>query len=259
MNDILKNRVTSFLEYTGMPQAQLAEHVGVLNIILDLWLDDRTFLSAETENRIENFMSEYAAKLQSSQITERINKMKLLVIVDMQNDFIDGTLGSEAAQAIVPNVVKKIEDADKDTLIVFTMDTHFGDYDDTLEGRILPIKHCKYNTRGWLINDRIRDAWVDKDTTVINDPEFRAGNTIIKTTFGSDLLINFLTREGHNFEEIEFAGLCTDICLVSNVLMARAALPDMPITVDASCCAGTTPEAHNAALKVMRSCQINVV
>ena len=185
--------------------------------------------------------------------------MKLLVIVDMQNDFIDGTLGSDAAQAIVPNVVKKIEEADKDTLIIFTQDTHFEDYDDTLEGKMLPIKHCHFNTEGWLINGFIREAWAENDTTLIHDPEFRYGNTIIKTTFGSTQLMNFLTREGHNFEEIEFCGLESDICVISNVLMARAALPDMPITVDSSCCAGTTPEAHNAALTVMRSCQINVI
>ena len=185
--------------------------------------------------------------------------MKLLVIIDMQNDFIDGSLGSDAAKAIVPNVVKKIEEADKNTLIIFTQDTHFSDYDDTLEGKLLPVHHCRYNTEGWMIHSDISEAWVDNPTNVIHDPEFRYGNTVIKTTFGSTHLMNFLIREGHNFDEIEFCGLCTDICVVSNVLMARAALPDMPITFDSSCCAGTTPEAHNATLTVMRSCQINVI
>ena len=185
--------------------------------------------------------------------------MKLLVVVDMQNDFIDGALGSEAAQAIVPNVVKKIEEADKDTLIIFTKDTHFGDYEATLEGKMLPIKHCLYNSDGWCINKVVRSAWLKNNVIEIKDPEFRENNTIIKTTFGSTQLMNFLTREGHNFDKIEFCGLCSNICVVSNVLMARAALPDMPITVDSSCCAGTTPEAHNAALTVMRSCQINVI
>ena len=185
--------------------------------------------------------------------------MKLLVIIDMQNDFIDGSLGSDAAQAIVPNVVKKIEKASKDTVIIFTKDTHFSDYDCTLEGKLLPVNHCQYLSDGWKINSTIYTAWLDTNTSIIHDQEFRENNTIIKTTFGSTQLMNFLTREGHNFEEIEFCGLCTDICVVSNVLMARAALPDMPITVDSSCCAGTTPEAHNATLTVMRSCQINVI
>lgn len=185
--------------------------------------------------------------------------MKLLVIVDMQNDFIDGTLGSEAAQAIVPNVVKKIEEASKDTITIFTKDTHFSDYDCTLEGELLPVKHCLYNSDGWCINKAVRSAWFKDGIIEVNDAEFRENNTIIKTTFGSTQLMNFLAREGHNFEEIEFCGLVSNICVVSNVLMARAALPDMPITVDSSCCAGTTPEAHNAALTVMRSCQINVI
>ena len=184
--------------------------------------------------------------------------MKLLVIVDMQNDFIDGTLGSEAARAIVPNVVKKIKEADSDTLIIFTKDTHFSDYEDTLEGKLLPVRHCLYNSDGWFINNDITSAQLTCGIE-IKDAEFKENNTIIKTTFGSTLLMNFLTREGHNFDEIEFCGLCSDICVVSNVLMARAALPDMLITVDSSCCAGTTSEAHNAALTVMRSCQINVI
>ena len=185
--------------------------------------------------------------------------MKLLVIIDMQNDFIDGTLGSDAAKVIVPNVVKKIEKASKDTVIIFTKDTHFSDYDCTLEGKLLPVKHCLYNSDGWYINKAVMTAWFKDGIIEVNDAEFREDNTIIKTTFGSTQLMNFLAREGHNFDEVEFCGLDSDICVVSNVLMARAALPDMPITVDSSCCAGTTPEAHNAALTVMRSCQINVI
>lgn len=185
--------------------------------------------------------------------------MRLLVVVDMQNDFIDGSLGSDSAKSIVPNVVKKIEDASKDTVIIFTKDTHFSDYDCTLEGKLLPVKHCLYNSDGWYINKAVMTAWFKDGIIEVNDAEFREDNTIIKTTFGSTQLMNFLAREGHNFDEIEFCGLDSDICVVSNVLMARAALPDMPITVDSSCCAGTTPEAHNAALTVMRSCQINVI
>lgn len=186
--------------------------------------------------------------------------MNLLVVVDMQNDFIDGSLGSEAAQAIVPNVVKKIADADDDTMIIFTQDTHFEDYDYSLEGKLLPVKHCIYNTDGWRINKTVRSAWLSKeDAITILEPEFRENNTTIKTTFGSVQLMNFLCRSGGTFDEIEFIGLDTDICVVSNALMARAALPDMPIVVDASCCAGSTPEKHKAALEVMKSCQIDII
>lgn len=185
--------------------------------------------------------------------------MKLLIIVDMQNDFIDGALGSESAQAIVPNIVKKIETANDDTLIIFTKDTHYSDYHNTLEGQKLPVKHCFYKSDGWCINKDIRSAWFVSKTAIVMDPEFRDDNVIIKDTFGSDLLMNFLNREGHNFTEIEILGLDTDICVVSNALMARAALPNMKITVDASCCAGSTPEKHKAALEVMKSCQIDVI
>ena len=186
--------------------------------------------------------------------------MRLLVVVDMQNDFIDGALGSEAAKAIVPNVVKKITDAKNDTLIIFTKDTHFEDYDHTLEGKLLPVKHCIFDCDGWCINKAVRVAWLDKeDTITIMEPEFRENNTIIKTTFGSLNLMNFLLRDGKVFDEIEFIGLLTDICVVSNVLMTRAALPDVKIIVDASCCAGSTPEKHKSALEIMKSCQIEII
>ena len=185
--------------------------------------------------------------------------MKLLVIVDMQNDFIDGALGSEAAQAIVPNVVKKIETASDDTITIFTKDTHYADYCSTLEGQKLPVPHCIYMSHGWNINIDIRNAWFESNTSIIEDPEFRENNVIIKDTFGSDLLMNFLKREGYHFDEIEFIGVCTDICVVSNAILARAALPNTKITVDASCCAGTSVEKHNAALETMKSCQIDVI
>lgn len=188
--------------------------------------------------------------------------MKLLVVVDMQDDFINGSLGTDAAKAIVPNVVKKIKESDRNTLIIFTQDTHFSNYEETLEGKLLPVHHCRFNTAGWMIHPDIREARifnVKNFNDIIHDAEFRNDNTIIKNTFGSTLLMNYLIREGHNFDEIEFVGLCSDICVVSNVLMARAALPNTPITVDASCCAGTTPERHKAALEVMKSCQIDVI
>lgn len=185
--------------------------------------------------------------------------MRLLVVVDMQNDFIDGDLGTPEARAIVPNAAAKIINADSDTITVFTRDTHFANYSQTLEGEKLPVKHCINNTYGWRINEKIAEAWVKSGSKVIRSAEFRDNNTIIKNTFGSRLLYGFLTREGHNFDEIELIGLCTDICVISNALMARMALPDMRITVDASCCAGTTPEAHKAALTAMKSCQIDII
>lgn len=185
--------------------------------------------------------------------------MRLLVVVDMQNDFIDGSLGSDAAKSIVSNVVNKIRNADKDTLVAFTMDTHFSDYSETLEGKMLPVKHCLNNSEGWRINRDVANAWFESTGMIIHEPEFRENNAIIKTTFGSLNLMNFLLREGKTFDEIEFVGLLSEICVISNVLMTRAALPDMPIIVDASCCAGATPEKHKAALEVMKSCQIEII
>lgn len=185
--------------------------------------------------------------------------MKLLVVVDMQNDFIDGSLGSDVAQAIVPNVVEKIKSADKNTAILFTKDTHYNDYAETLEGRKLPVQHCLARSFGWMINDDVADAWYHSNTYAILEPEVREGNIVLKNTFGSTQLMSLLIREGKMFDEIEFIGLDTDICVVSNALMARAALPDMPIIVDASCCAGSTPEKHKAALEVMKSCQIDII
>ena len=185
--------------------------------------------------------------------------MRLLVVVDMQNDFIDGSLVSDSAKSIVPNVVNKIRNADKDTLVAFTMDTHFSDYSETLEGKMLPVKHCLNNSEGWRINRDVANAWFEFTGMIIHEPEFRENNAIIKTTFGSLNLMNFLLREGKTFDEIEFVGLLSEICVISNVLMTRAALPDMPIIVDASCCAGATPEKHKAALEVMKSCQIEII
>jgi nicotinamidase-related amidase len=166
--------------------------------------------------------------------------MKTLIIVDMQNDFITGSLGSLECQCIVPAVVARLEKALADgERIIFTRDTHAaGSYLKTNEGRHLPIKHCIYGTDGWKI---VADIDVP-DCLHINKP-----------TFGWTYWPN------HLFEEIEIVGLCTDICVVSNALILKAEFPEIEITVDASCCAGTTPERHEAALQVMKSCQINVI
>lgn len=175
---------------------------------------------------------------------------KILIVIDMQNDFITGTLGSAEAQAIVPNVVEKVKKWEGE--ILFTRDTHYEDYLKTLEGIILPVEHCIKGTDGWQIIDSL---W----------PYIEHSNQIIdKITFGFknwERYINFANDDPYFDEDIEFelCGLCTDICVISNALALRMFYPDTKITVDASCCAGVTPEKHKAALEVMKSCQIEVI
>lgn len=171
---------------------------------------------------------------------------RLLIVVDMQNDFIDGALGTKEAEAIVEKVVKKIEEWDGD--IVFTLDTHFSDYLSTQEGRNLPVMHCIENTDGWQINGKVKAAAEKKNKTV---------GMFKKITFGSAALAEFI-KDG-KYECAEFIGLCTDICVISNVMVTKAASPEMPITVDASCCAGVTPQSHKNALEAMKMCQISIV
>ena len=186
--------------------------------------------------------------------------MKVLCIIDCQNSFIDGELGTPEARAIVPRVVEKLNNyPDKaNTVILFTKDTHYSDYLDTLEGKYLPVPHCIENTPGWSINREIKDAVRTNRFLTYSSGEI-IKSRIYKNTFGSDVLGNFLERHEDDIEEIEFIGLCTDVCLISNVLMARQKLPNTKIYVDASCCAGTTVEKHKAALEVMKSCQIEVI
>lgn len=165
--------------------------------------------------------------------------MKTLIVVDMQNDFIDGALGTKEAVAIVPNVKKKIEEYKaRGDAVIFTRDTHKIDYLNTNEGKHLPVEHCIEGTHGWQIADGL---------------EVENCMYIDKPTFG------WRNWHWHNFEEIELVGLCTDICVVSNALILKAMFPELDITVDASCCAGVTPESHKAALLTMKMCQINVI
>ena len=172
---------------------------------------------------------------------------KVLVVVDMQNDFVDGALGSPEAAAIVPRVAKKIREFDGDELFV-TYDTHYDNYLDTLEGKMLPVPHCIDGTRGHELNAEIQAALQGK--------EYR---DVIKAGFGSFSISRGLKDRYPGEEvEVEFVGLCTDICVVSNVLIMRAGYPNARITVDSACCAGVTPEKHEAALETMRSCQIEV-
>lgn len=169
---------------------------------------------------------------------------KLLVAVDMQVDFVSGTLGTPEAQAIVEPVRRKIQEARKAGVqVVFTLDTHREDYLETQEGRNLPVRHCIQGTPGWQLVPELRD--LAKDCVQLPKP-----------TFGSLALARLAEREQP--EEIELVGLCTDICVISNALLLKAALPEIPISVDASCCAGVTPESHANALAAMRMCQIRI-
>ena len=180
--------------------------------------------------------------------------MKILLVVDMQNDFITGSLGTEQAQAIVPKVAEKIARS-CDELILFTKDTHGADYLETQEGRNLPVAHCAGGSEGWMIHDGVLSAWRENKNTII-DPKLDE-NVLQKNTFASKSLIEYLeTIEG--LEEIEIIGLCTDICVISNALLIKAFEPEVKITVDATCCAGVTPESHEIALKAMKMCQINI-
>lgn len=172
--------------------------------------------------------------------------MKLLVVVDMQNDFIDGSLGTKEAVSIVPNVVQKINCWDGD--IIATKDTHFLNYLYTREGKNLPISHCIENTNGHKINNEV-------STALVKHPNYVAA--LNKLTFGSTALPEII--RGIGYEYIELVGLCTDICVVSNAILLKANYPDINIAVDASCCAGVTPETHKAALQTMKMCQIDII
>jgi nicotinamidase-related amidase len=171
-----------------------------------------------------------------------------LIVIDMQNDFVDGALGSAEAAAIVPAVVEKIWGFDGNVL--FTYDTHGEDYLETREGRKLPVPHCVEGTAGWLLHGELEDL------------RFKiGGKAFTKTTFGSRELATYLALENGNrpIERIELVGLCTDICVISNALLLKAFLPETEIAVDASCCAGVTPESHARALEAMRACHIEIL
>ena len=169
--------------------------------------------------------------------------MKILVVVDMQNDFIDGSLGTAEAVSIVPRVIDKIKEYEKDdSLIIYTKDTHFDNYLDTSEGRNLPVKHCIKGTFG---HD------IPSDILRSHDLIFE------KLTFGSVELAAYL--EEVEFDSVELIGLCTDICVISNALLIKAHFPEKEVLVDSSCCAGVTPDTHTAALTTMKMCQIKVI
>ena len=170
--------------------------------------------------------------------------MKLLIVVDMQNDFIDGALGTKEAVAIVPNVAEKIKGArDAGWEVVFTRDTHQKNYLQTQEGKNLPVVHCILGSKGWQISDKL-----DVGKSRIFD----------KPSFGSLDLADYVATLNY-LEEIELVGLCTGICVISNAFILKAKVPEVKITVDSSCCACVTPESHATALSAMRLCQVNII
>ena len=163
----------------------------------------------------------------------------------MQNDFINGSLGTKEAEAILPKVVDKVKNFDG--IIIYTKDTHTADYRNTQEGKKLPVEHCIVGSNGWLLAPELEELSVGHK--VFNKP-----------TFGSTELAACLVEENKKeaIEEIEFCGLCTDICVISNALLIKANLTEVPVVVDASCCAGVTPESHWNALSAMKMCQVAV-
>ena len=172
--------------------------------------------------------------------------MNILVVVDMQNDFIDGALGTLEAVAIVPKVMVKMMNFDG--LVLATRDTHGEDYLETQEGKNLPVVHCIKGTHGWEIKDEIQQL-------LISQP-------IDKPTFGSEALgkvLKDLNNDVEPIDSITLVGLCTDICVIANAMLLKAFLPEVPIMVDASCCAGVTPESHERALEAMKACQIEII
>lgn len=167
--------------------------------------------------------------------------MKYLIVVDMQVDFTTGSLGSVDAAAIIPNVVNKVKNFDGH--VIFTRDTHEADYLQTQEGKKLPVVHCIKGTPGWQLCEELKPY---------------AGHVVDKITFGSVDLPHILRASGEQIEQIELCGLCTDICVISNAMILKAAFPEVTITVDSSCCAGVTRESHNTALNAMKAVQIEV-
>lgn len=184
--------------------------------------------------------------------------MEILTVIDTQDDFISGSLRNEEAIKAVPNIVKKIDNFDGDVIYV-TQDTHNPDYLYTPEGNKLPVVHCVNRSNGWMINKDVQNA--------LNEAYLRGIDVIYveKPTFGSFDLIDYIKEDIDKCDEyekvnIEFVGFCTDICVVSNVLIAKAAFYDRAkIQVDASCCAGVTPESHKAALLTMKMCQVDII
>ena len=174
-------------------------------------------------------------------------KKKLLIVVDYQKDFVDGSLGNPAAAAIEGNIVKKIEEyraLGEGGQVIFTYDTHNENYMQTQEGKKLPVQHCIKDTDGWQICDELKAY---------------ANNVVDKNTFGSVDLPGILKNYGDEIDEIELCGLCTDICVISNAMILKASFPETKIVVDSKCCAGVSVESHKTALEAMKAVQIEIL
>ncbi len=173
---------------------------------------------------------------------------KYLIVIDMQNDFVDGALGTPEAQAIADAVVEEAKSFDG--TVAFTLDTHGEDYLSSQEGANLPVPHCIKGTPGWQLIPALDSVAHERNARIFEKP-----------TFGSTDLAAWLQAENatNPIESIELVGVCTDICVVSNALLIKAVLPEVPLVVDAALCAGVTPAAHEAALATMRSCQVQVL
>ena len=171
--------------------------------------------------------------------------MKVLIVVDMQNDFVDGVLGSKEAISMIDTAVESITSFDGK--VFYTQDTHGEDYLDTEEGRHLPVVHCIKGSQGWKIHPKIEKALLLKDATGIE-----------KSTFGSEKLMGIIEKEVPDVESITLIGICTDICVISNAMLAKAHFQNTPVTVISSACAGVTPESHENALAAMKMCHIEI-
>ena len=169
----------------------------------------------------------------------------VLIVVDMQNDFIDGALGTAEAVSIVPNVVEKVKSFPG--TVIFTRDTHTENYLSTQEGRKLPVTHCVKGTPGWQIRAELE--------------ALRKSDAVDKPGFGSTALAHMLASmdKAEGLSSVTLVGLCTDICVISNAMLIKAALPEVPVIVDAACCAGVTPASHKNALEAMKMCQIDII
>ena len=173
---------------------------------------------------------------------------KILIVVDMQNDFTHGALRNEDAIAIIPNVTEKVRKAiEEGTKVIFTRDTHSDAYMTTEEGRNLPVPHCIKDTEGWAI--------VDELTPFVRD----SAAVIDKVTFGSEALGALLKNDYQDADEVELVGICTDICVISNALLVKAFLPNAHVKVDSACCAGVTRDSNQTALDAMKACHVEIV
>ena len=181
-----------------------------------------------------------------------MEKKNVLVVVDMQNDFVDGSLGSPEAQAIVDNVVREIQNKDYN-YIVYTLDTHETNYLETLEGKNLPVEHCIKDTAGWLLNTKIANAIAERVSMDNYGFSLCRINHVEKNTFGYEFINDYIPI---GVDSITVCGLCTDVCVISNALVLRMYNRNVPMYYVEDACAGVTPEKHKAACNVMESCQI---